>query len=141
MLGGNTLRRSMVRAQDVLLPLGLFLGLNVAILTTWTAVAPLTWKEQLYKNGEPGPYRGTCYQSDPTRPMFEAKIAFASVLIAINIVALLLTNYQVRLSRRVPSLFNETYYSGITNAVLSHYIVASSDDAALFVVVYVLLRA
>jgi hypothetical protein len=143
MLGGNTLRRSMVRAQDVLLPLGLFLSLNVAILTAWTAVAPLTWKKQLYKNGEPGPYRGTCYQLDrETDPMFEAKIAFASVLGAINIVALLLTNYQVWLSRRLPSLFNETYYIGITNVVLFECVfagvpilVASRDDATIFVIV------
>jgi hypothetical protein len=142
MLGGNTLRRSIFRAQDVLLPLALFLSLNVAILTTWTAAAPLTWEEQLYKNGEPGPYRGTCYQSDPTRPMFEAKIAFASVLVAINVVTLILTNYQFWLARRLPSDFNETYYMGITNVVLFEcafvgvpILVAFRDNNTIFVLV------
>jgi hypothetical protein len=98
LLGGNALRRTMIRAQDVLLPLGLFLSLSVAILAVWTAVAPLTWKEQLYKDGEQGLYRGTCYHLDrETDPKFEAKIAFASVLVAINIVALFITNYHYKL--------------------------------------------
>jgi hypothetical protein len=142
MLGGNSLRRTKVRAQDVLLPLGSFLSLNVAILIAWTAVAPLTWKEQLYKDGVPGqPYRGTCYQLDrESDPMFEAKTKFASTLLVINIVALILTNYQVWRARRLPSLFNETFYIGITNVVLFECVfagvpilLASRDDASIFV--------
>jgi hypothetical protein len=135
-------KNKMILPRDVLLPLGLFLGLNVAILTAWTAVAPLTWKEQLFKDGEPGPYRGSCYQLDrDADPKYRAKIAFSSLIIAINIIALLITNYQFWRARKLPSLFNESYYIGITNVVLFECVfagipilVAFSDNNAVFVV-------
>jgi hypothetical protein len=140
LMGANTLRRSMIHAHDVLLPLGLFLSLIVAILIAWTVVAPLTWKAQLYKNGEPGPYRGTCYQQGPEIDPVSYTIYL--VLCVIYFVALLLTNYQFWRARRLPSLFNENYYIGITNVVLFECVfaglpilVAFSDDATTFVLV------
>jgi hypothetical protein len=143
LLGRKRIGKNEGRAQDVILPMSLFLSLNVGILAAWTAAAPLTWKEQLYKDGEPGPFRGTCYQLDrATDSMFEAKIAFASVLIAINVVALILTNYQFWRARRLPNQFNETYYIGITNVVLFEcvfagvpFLIAFRDDATIFVIV------
>jgi hypothetical protein len=97
--GSTALRRARIRPQDVLWPLCVLLGLNITILALWTTYSPLHWNSQLYKDGEPGPWRGSCYR---TYYLETAGIYFVLPLVFINVVALLLTNFQFWRARRLP---------------------------------------
>jgi hypothetical protein len=140
-------RKAVIRPQDVLWPLGILLGANLIILTTWTAVAPLTWERPILIDEQLGPWRGSCYHFDAkTDPMYAAKITFASLLMGINLLAMLMTNYQFYLARKLPSQFNETTYIGMTNVVLFESVFAGvpilatlNNDPATFVAVLCLI--
>jgi hypothetical protein len=136
-------KKAIIRPQDVVGPLFVLLGLNLVILTTLTAVAPLTWERPILIDGKLGPYRGSCYHLDPINDSkYTAKVVFASLLLTVNFVAMLMTNYQFWRARKLPTLFNETYYIGMTNIVLFECVFAGvpllaalKDDHASFAAV------
>jgi hypothetical protein len=119
LLGSNGFRKAVIKPKDVLWPLCILLSLNLAILTAWTIVAPLTWERPILIDGKQGPWRGSCFYFDPEKdPKTRSKITFAVILAAVNVSALISTNYQFYRARNLPTLFNETQYMGIANIVL-----------------------
>jgi hypothetical protein len=145
---GGALRKAIIRPQDVLAPMGVLLGLNLVILTTWTLIAPLTWERPILVDGKLGPYRGSCYYWHPdTDPTYKEKIVFATLLGAVNLVALLMMNYQVYRSRNLPSQYNESFYLSVTNLILFECVFAgvpilitTQGDSSTFVMTMCLIE-
>jgi hypothetical protein len=141
--------KKIIKPQDVIWPLIVLLSLNLVILTTWTAVAPLTWERSIFVDGKLGPYRGSCYHLDPMNDSkYTAKVVFASLLIGVNSIAMLMTNYQFWRARKLPTQYNETYYIGMTIVVLFECVFAGlpillvvKDNHASFVAILSVIEA
>jgi gamma-aminobutyric acid type B receptor len=112
-------RRVTIRARDVLLPFTILTVLNMIILITWTIVAPLRWEREVVEEdmfGQPIASRGTCLLSVSSSK--SAETTFMCLLCAVNVTALLFSNYQSYRARKLPSEFNETLYLAMTNLVI-----------------------
>jgi hypothetical protein len=112
-------RRVTIRARDVLMPFAVLMVLNMTILITWTFVAPLRWERVIVEEdmfGQPVESRGTCYNAVSKGERKEA--IFLLLLGAVNVTALLLSNYQSYRARSLPSELNETFYLAMTNLVI-----------------------
>jgi hypothetical protein len=112
-------RRVTIRARDVLLPFAILMVLNMTILITWTIVSPLQWERVIVEEdmfGQPVESRGTCYNAMNNRESGE--MIFLSLLGAVNVVALLFSNYQSYRARSLPSELNETFYLAMTNLII-----------------------
>jgi gamma-aminobutyric acid type B receptor len=112
-------RRVTIRARDVLLPFAVLTVLNMVILVTWTIVAPLKWERIIEAEdvfGQPTESRGTCFSSVYYRD--STTTIFMCFLGAVNITALLFSNYQSYRARALPSEYNETLYVAMTNLVI-----------------------
>jgi hypothetical protein len=112
-------RRVTIRARDVLLPFAILTVLNMIIFVAWTVVAPLKWEriiEAADMFGQPIESRGTCFLSVNNRDV--AELTFLCLLGAVNVTALLLTNYQSYRARALPSEFNEALFLAMTNLAL-----------------------
>jgi hypothetical protein len=108
-----------IRAKDVLLPFAVLMALNMIILITWTFVAPLHWERVLVEEdmfGQPVKSRGTCFNAVNNRESGE--IIFLLLIGAVNVAALLFSNYQSYRARYLPSELNETAYLAMTNLVI-----------------------
>jgi ABC-type sugar transport system substrate-binding protein len=111
-----------VRAQDVLWPFLAVTMINVALLTSWTIVAPLVYTRKYHDGTDPWNRHissyGSCSSSEDTN-----SLPFVVTLIIINLCALFVANYQAFRTRRVKSMLSESKYIAIT--------VASITQAAL----------
>jgi hypothetical protein len=140
-------RRVTIRPKDVLLPFVVLTVLNMIILITWTIVAPLRWDRVIVEEdmfGQPVESRGTCLHAVKSRENTET--TFLCLLIAVNAMALLFSNYQSYRARKLPSEFNETLYLAMTNLVLLEGMVLGApiiflvgDDPASFMLIRSLL--
>jgi hypothetical protein len=87
---GGAFRKATIRPRDVLWPMAVLVSLNLVILVAWTIVAPLTWERPIFIDGKLGPYRGSCYnwmyEGSTEDSLFAAKVAFAALLCAVNLV-------------------------------------------------------
>jgi succinate dehydrogenase hydrophobic anchor subunit len=107
--------------------------LNMTILIAWTIVAPLQWERVIVGEdmfGQPVKSRGTCYNAVKNRE--SAEIIFLVLLGAVNVAALLFSNYQSYRARMLPSEFNETFYLAMTNLIILEGLVIGAP--ILFVV-------
>jgi 7 transmembrane sweet-taste receptor of 3 GCPR/Receptor family ligand binding region len=108
------MKRVKVRVQDVLLPFGILLTLNIAVLVSWTIIAPLQWVRYTVDNYDN--YRrsvesiGSCRAIGNTSDDNRIVISFMITLFAINVSALLFAMYQAYLSRKLPTEFSESTY-------------------------------
>jgi hypothetical protein len=126
-------RRVTIRTTDVLLPFAILMVLNMTILITWTILAPLQWQRVIVEEdmfGQPVKSRGTCILAVNNRE--NAEMIFLFSLGAVNVAALLFSNYQSYRARKLPSDFNETFYLAITNLVILEGLVLGAP--ILFVV-------
>lgn len=117
-------RRVTIRPRDVIWPLMLLLVVNVAILSAWTAYNPLTWKRLVLHSDiyqRPTVTEGSCNWRYPSKR--RGGMTMASILVGINVLALLLTNYQCYRARCLPTEYNETFYIWIANVVIFEAIV------------------
>ena len=108
-------QRVKIRAVDVLKPLLLLMFLNVAFLTAWTITAPLTWVRKVTAKdefGRPTSSFGSC------DPQSQTTWLFLSLLLIINMLAIVVANYQSYLARNLPSDWNESFYVSLTNFIL-----------------------
>jgi hypothetical protein len=112
-------RRVTIRARDVLLPFAILMVTSMIILITWTIVAPLRWERVIMEEdifGQPVESRGTCHNAVNNGERKE--MAFFFSYGAVNVAALLFSNYQSYRARDLPSEFNETFYLAMTNLVI-----------------------
>jgi gamma-aminobutyric acid type B receptor len=126
-------RRVTIRARDVLLPFAILIVLNMIILITWTIVAPLRWERVIMEEdmfGQPVKSRGTCILAVNNRESVEMIFLFS--LGAVNVAALLCSNYQSYRARSLPSEFKETFYLAMTNLIILEGLVLGAP--ILFVV-------
>jgi hypothetical protein len=140
-------RRVTIRSKDVLLPFVILTVLNLVILITWTIVAPLQRERVIMEEdmfGQPVESRGTCLL--PVNNRESTEMTFLCLLIAVNVTALFLSNYQSYRARKLPSEFNETFYLAMTNLVILEGMVLGApilfivgDDPASFTLIRSLL--
>jgi hypothetical protein len=126
-------RRVTIRVKDALLPFATFTVLNIVILVTWTIVAPLKWERIIEAEdmfGQPLESRGTCFSSVYYRDN-TAETKFLCLLGAVNVMALLCSNYQSYRARALPSEFNETLYLAMTNLVILEGLVLGAPILSL----------
>jgi hypothetical protein len=132
-------QRVTIRPRDVFLPFAILIALNLAILVTWTFVAPLRWQRIIVEEdmfGQPTESRGTCFNSVQNG---SAETIFLWLLGFINLSALLFSSYQSYRARKLPSEYNEAFYLLMTNlAILEGMVLgapilflAGSDPASL----------
>ena len=110
------MQRTTLRARDVLWISGVFLLINVLILSIWTIVGPLEWHRVDVDNrdqfGRFVESYGACRASN------KATIGFLAVLVIFNFSTVAFATYQVYISRHIPSEYNESYYIALTMASL-----------------------
>jgi hypothetical protein len=126
-------RRVTIRVKDALLPFATFTVLNIVILVTWTIVAPLKWERIIEAEdmfGQPLESRGTCFSSVYYRDS-TAETTFLCLLGAVNVMALLCSNYQSYRARALPSEYNETLYLAMTNLVILEGLVLGAPILSL----------
>lgn len=142
----RSFRRGQIEAKDVLKPFLVLMALNIAILSTWTAVAPLEWTRvetsSIDRFGRSTESYGTCWQLGET-----SQYVLFSLLIAVNFTPLLFATYQTYESRTLPPThYNESYFIRISLASLLEafllsvplFFVVSDDPSARFIVESVL---
>jgi hypothetical protein len=103
----------MIRVRDALLPFAILTVLNMAILVT------LKWERIIKAEdmfGQPLESRGTFFSSIYYRDRTET--TFLCLLGAVNVTALLCSNYQSYRARALPSEYNETVYLAMTNFII-----------------------
>lgn len=111
-------RRVAVRARDVVWPIALLLALNVVVLSLWTTLDPLEWERlpvTTNKYGQVTSSRGTCLHVETNS---STDWIFFGLLLALNVVALLLSNYVSFKARLLPSDFNESKHIFLSNVIL-----------------------
>jgi len=107
-----------IKPKHVIKPFIVLMGLNVILLALWTALAPLKWQRVAAGVGQDEFGRvtetyGICKSYNETL----AKV-FGSLLGVVNIVPIVLANYQSYKSRNLPSEFNESRYLAMSMASL-----------------------
>jgi hypothetical protein len=116
------MRRITVKPRDVMLPFFLLMGINVAVLTAWTAAAPLTWQRtpiSFDKWGRTLESHGSCSPASSRRTM---STAFAATLVFFNGMILLTACYQIYKARNLPTQFNESKYIAVAMFGLSEFL-------------------
>lgn len=115
--------------------------LNVALLTTWTVVAPWKWERLpgsgVDRFGRPTDTYGTCESDNRT-----ASSTFGILLLVVNLIPVVLANYQSYQARTLPTQFNESKYIALAMASLLEaallglpvIIMAREDPSAHFLV-------
>jgi hypothetical protein len=114
---GIRCRRTHISVYEARFPLVVLGGINTVLLICWTATSPLKWVrvdldsyDEYERTNESA---GRCESDDS-----QVSLIIPILLAAVNVLALLFTNYQCYLARHVPSDFNEAHYVTITNASL-----------------------
>jgi 7 transmembrane sweet-taste receptor of 3 GCPR len=109
------MRRKNVTVRDVIYPFVLISSINVVLLISWTVAAPSRWirsdLENYDKYGRSVESVGRCgyNESDVHR-------AFVGILLAVNLVYVIIGNYQCYRTRMMPAEFNETSYIALSMA-------------------------
>jgi ABC-type branched-subunit amino acid transport system substrate-binding protein len=109
------MRRAEIKAKDVLWPFVLITSINAWLLLIWTAVSPSLWRRTELQNvdryGRSVESIGQCdYAGDSSHTYF------MGVLLGVNIIFVILGNYQSLQTREMPSPFNEAYYLALSMA-------------------------
>jgi ABC-type branched-subunit amino acid transport system substrate-binding protein len=106
------LQRSTVLAKDVLWTLIVLTLINVFILTLWTILGPLEWRRVEVDNrdqfGRSMETYGVCRSSNGL------SVIFLALLVLFNFLTVAFANFQLYISRHIPSDFNESYYIALT---------------------------
>jgi hypothetical protein len=116
---GNAMRHITVKARDVMLPFCLLMAIDVALLTGWSVVAPLTWQRttiQMDKWGRSIESYGMCM---PESSKMSKVAAFAASIVALNGLVLLAACWQAYKGRNVATKFNESTYICVAMCALT----------------------
>ena len=112
----NKFRRLKVTTRDVILPMIVLLGLNVAILACWTALNPLRFRRQLTSetdlwNRSIASY-GMCIAD-------ESSMLYWALLAVVNIGALVIALVQAYQARDIQTEFSESKYIALVFASMA----------------------
>jgi len=107
-------RRVQIQAKDVLPPFFCLLGLDVLLLSIWTALAPLTWTREVTDVDVFGRIAQTTGYCTYTVDLIGNILV--GLLLAINFGVLLYAIFQAYLARSIPTEFNESQYITMTMA-------------------------
>ena len=111
----KNMKRKNVTVRDVIYPFVLVSVINVLLLITWTVVAPSRWIRTDLANfdryGRSVESVGRCGYNES-----EAHRAFIGVLFAVNLIYVIIGNYQCYRTRMMPAEFNETRYITLSMA-------------------------
>jgi len=135
-------RRVVVGAKDVMKPFLFLFTENLAILISWTVVAPLTSK-YIETGAEDKFGRSTsayhsCYPQDASKQ----DITFLVLILSINLISLLYANVEAFRGRSIRTQYSESKFIGLTMLILLQafiigvplFIVAYDSPTARFVV-------
>jgi hypothetical protein len=100
------IKRLVVTIHDALLPLTVLFIANFICLLTWTVFDPLVWKRKQINDYESYGYCG------PTNGI--GTIIFSTLILAINITALLLACFEAYRARMISDEYSETRYIAMT---------------------------
>jgi len=135
-------RRVVVEAKDVMKPFLFLFTANLAVLISWTAVAPLTSKYietgAADKFGRSTSAYHSCFPEDAT----SHDLAFLLLILVINLVALLYANVEAYRGRSIRTQYSESKFIGLTMLILLQafiigiplFFVAYDNPTARFVV-------
>jgi len=102
------LKRIVVKEKDVILPFVTLMIVNVAVLMTWTFVAPLNY----VRNFVPGTddYNRVLATYGVCAAKTGSSVPFIAILVTVNILALLLATVQAYQARSIETEFSEATY-------------------------------
>ena len=112
-------RRVTVKAQDVLYPFVILMGLNIIVLTTWSVIDPLRWTRtptndnSIDKFGRTVDSIAACSSQNKTN-----QIIFYSLYLVINLCAVAFAIYQSYLARNIRTDLNESFYVALAMATM-----------------------
>lgn len=116
---GQGFRRIEVKARDVMLPFIVLATSNISLLIMWSVAAPLRWTRVGLANfdsyGRSVESYGTCTSGDGKTQNAIETTAIVGIIM-VNLVALLVANYQCYKARNLPTDFNESFYITLSNA-------------------------
>ena len=131
-------RRVVVTVQDVIRPMIVMVILNVAILLAWSIWSPMRWQRMARafdKYGRIVDSRGFCSSKYTTE--------FGVPLLSINIAALLFSNYQAFVARKIATEFAESEYIARSMSLILVVIfigvpsaMIAGDDSSVFFFVF-----
>ena len=105
MQNARAFRRVTIRPKDVIMPFLVLLSLNVTLLLLWTALAPWRWQRingvSVDSIGRTTETYGICTSDNKSLSKL-----FGILVGVVNIVPVILTNYQSYRARDLPSEFN-----------------------------------
>ncbi|KAL7554818.1 hypothetical protein ACHAWF_018402 [Thalassiosira exigua] len=106
-----SLRRIKVEPKDVIVPLVVLLGINILVLTLWTALSPMTWDRYFVgtvdKYGRDLESVGMCvgYAKD--------WVLYASILLVTNFSAVALASFQAYRARKITVEYTESKWVAV----------------------------
>mmetsp|Transcript_26914 Transcript_26914/g.59802 ORF Transcript_26914/g.59802 Transcript_26914/m.59802 type:complete len:280 (-) Transcript_26914:91-930(-) len=135
-------RRVVVGAKDVMKPFLFLLTANLAVLISWTVVAPLTSK-YVETGAEDKFGRSTsAYHSCSPQDANKQDLTFLLLTVSINLTALIYANVEAIRGRSIRTQYSESKFIGLTMLILLQafiigiplFIVAYDSPTARFVV-------
>jgi len=147
--GARRFQRIRVTAQDVSVPLGVLLTLNLLVLLLWTFIAPLQYERRANSgtdnwNRSSRSYYGACFGPPDA---VAAALSFAACLVVINFIVLVIANLQAYQARKITTEFSESRYIAFIMVTMLQasivgvpvLILIHQDPRAYFIVVAVIL--
>lgn len=114
---GAKFKRVQVRVIDALFPLAILSAVNVTLLTLWTILSPMRWERVKVDSFDDFGRSIESYGLCVTDGSMASNILL-TLIIAANLLALVITNYQGFRTRNLPTAFDESFYVAVTNAML-----------------------
>lgn len=135
-------RRVVVDAKDVMKPFLFLFTANLAVLISWTAVAPLTSKYIETGNADKFGRSTSAYHSCFPEDATSRDLAFLLLILVINLVALLYANVEAFRGRSIRTQYSESKFIGLTMLILLQafiigiplFFVAYDNPTARFIV-------
>jgi hypothetical protein len=134
-----------VKARDVILPFIILSVGNISFLIMWSVAAPMRWTRIDVANydsfGRSVESYGTCSSGDGKTEKAIETAALVGIIL-VNLVALVVANYQCYKARNLPTDFNESLYITLSNASMLEalvlggpiLLVVGEDPSANFIV-------
>ena len=142
----NAMRRVTIQAKDVLIPLLVMGTINIILLTLWTVLDPPTWSKVPIKGLE------TSYLEDNVRIISvtaygtcwsnwgPASTVLASLLIVLNLLAIIFANIQAYRARHISDELSESKYIAMSIWGIFQALLVGIPLSALVIEVSLLLQ-
>jgi len=112
---GSAFSRNRVSERDVLIPFFILLTANVVVLILWTLLDPLMYQRKAHPGTDGWNRAVSTYGSCQSK---NSLVPFILPLIILNLVLLIIANWQAYNARLIESEFSESTYIGFVMAIL-----------------------